>query len=292
MFVFLAAAAAVVVAAAALAPGCSGDPHGAPLPREVATGVQLVGRIAHPLLTESSGIVASRRHPGVFWSHNDGASKTRTALYGLDRQGRSLGVYHFVGPRLHDWEDIAIDNDGHLYVGDIGNNDCKREEIAVYEIDEPDPALSASGEVAARRGFRLQFPGPVFDCESLVVQGDTGWLISKLYGDKRAGLYRFALRETAGPQVLEFVTQLTITTPVTGADLSIDGRMLGVVGHSGAFVYHCDGDLSKLGAQKPFHAKFPDRHIEACCFVPDGLLVTAESREIYLFTDPRFRPAQ
>ena len=88
------------------------------------------------------------------------------------------------------------------------------------------------------------------------------------------------------------MARLLITTPVTGADLSADGRMLGVVGHSGAFVYHGDGDLGKLGAQKPFHVKFPDRHIEGCCFVPDGMLITAESREIWLFTDPRFRPAQ
>src|SRR5687768_5857115 len=30
-----------------------------------------VGRIEHEPVRESSGIAASRRHPGVFWTHND-----------------------------------------------------------------------------------------------------------------------------------------------------------------------------------------------------------------------------
>ncbi len=44
---------------------------------------------------------------------------------------------------FHDWEDIAIDDAGHLYLGDIGNNDAKRDTLFVYEIDEPNPTTGA-----------------------------------------------------------------------------------------------------------------------------------------------------
>jgi hypothetical protein len=43
---------------------------------------------------------------------------------------------------------------------------------------------------------------------------------------------------------------------------------------------------------KPAHTKFKHEHIEGCCFVPEGLLATAETREIFLFTDPAFHPAR
>ena len=47
--------------------------------------------------------------------------------------------------------------------------------------------------------------------------------------------------------------------------------------------------MTRAAKGKPFQAKFKHEHIEGCTFVPEGLLVTAESREIYLFTDEAFR---
>ena len=67
-------------------------------------------------------MVASRRHAGVFWTHNEGHSQPREALYGITREGKSVAFYRIEGANLQDWEDIAIDDDGHLVLGDIGNN--------------------------------------------------------------------------------------------------------------------------------------------------------------------------
>jgi len=109
---------------------------------ELPPGVKRIGFIADPRITESSGVVASRQHPGVFWTHNDGA-KSYT-LFAISREGKSLGSFHVAGAILNDWEDIAIDNEHHLYIGDIGNNDARRFSIAVHEINEPDPKTSGS----------------------------------------------------------------------------------------------------------------------------------------------------
>jgi hypothetical protein len=64
------------------------------------------------------------------------------------------------------------------------------------------------------------------------------------------------------------------------------------VAKSGAFAYRINCDIPRAGKMKPAHTKFKHEHIEGCCFVPEGLLATAETREIFLFTDPAFHPAR
>jgi hypothetical protein len=56
-------------------------------------------------INESSGIVASRRNPDLFWTHND--SGDGPTLYALDRKGKSRGRWRVSGAEAVDWEDIA-----------------------------------------------------------------------------------------------------------------------------------------------------------------------------------------
>ena len=254
-----------------------------PLP----SGVQRIGYIADPRITESSGVVASRQYPGVFWTHNDGA-KSYT-LFAISREGKSLASFHLAGAILHDWEDIAIDSEHHLYVGDIGNNDARRFTIAVHEIDEPNPKLSGS-TVMVKRSWTLRFPKAPFDCESLFVWQGFGYVISKVFDDARAEIYRFPLTEQKEPFTLEPVTRLKVESPVTGADISADGKLLALVAKSGAYAYRINGNVARAGRVKPSHTKFKHEHVEGCCFVAEGLLATAETREIFLFTDSAFHP--
>src|SRR3954453_16618786 len=91
--------------------------------------VTLLGYIDYKPCTESSGVLASRKHPGVFWTHCD--SGNDAAIYAITRVGKFIAEYQFDVPN-HDWEDIAIDDDGPLFIGDIGNNGGKRAQIHVH----------------------------------------------------------------------------------------------------------------------------------------------------------------
>lgn len=246
--------------------------------------MRVVGRLAPSLLRESSGIVASRRHPGVFWTHNDGDD---ALLFAVTRDGADAATFRLEDVGLRDWEDIAIDADG-LYVADIGNNDRKRNRLDVYRVAEPDPQ-QRQGKLSIERRWRLRFPAEPFDSESFFVDRSHGYLITKVPAGQRAELYRFALAGDGDRRELMLVTPLSIDTPISGADLSADGSRVGLVGAAGAYVYRCDGDFARLGAEQPFHVGTADPHIEGCCFVDDGLLATSENREIYLFTEPPFR---
>jgi hypothetical protein len=256
--------------------------------QEIAPGVRLFAYIRDPRIKESSGVVASRRYADVFWTHNDGGGPKKQVLYAIDREGTTRASFPVIDVTLHDWEDIAIDNAGHLFIGDIGNNDSKRDALAVYEIDEPNPQ-AGTGSIAPKRAWKLKFPGAPFDCESLFVWKDQGYVVSKVFDKARAQIFRFPLRETNRPLTLELVATTKIKSPVTGADISADGRLLGLVAKNGAYVFHIDGDVTRVSNATPHHTKLKNEHIEGCCFVPEGLLVTSERRMIFLFTDPAFR---
>ena len=147
--------------------------------QEIAPGVRLFAYIRDPRIKESSGVVASRRH-SVYWTHNDGGGPKKQVLYAIDREGNTRASFPVIGVTLHDWEDIAIDGAGHLYIGDIGNNDSKRDALAVYEIEEPNPQAGAE-RISPKRVWNLKFPGAPFDCESLFVWKDYGYVVSKVF---------------------------------------------------------------------------------------------------------------
>ena len=98
------------------------------------------GRLDEKLIPEASGIVKSRRYPGIFWVHND--SGNPPLLFAIRGDGRIVRQFRLGVPNI-DWEDIAIDDQGHLYLGDIGNNTGALPLRAIYRIDEPDPNSAA-----------------------------------------------------------------------------------------------------------------------------------------------------
>jgi hypothetical protein len=86
-------------------------------------------------IDESSGMVRPRRHPGVFWTHNDSGGTPE--LFAVDRAGRLLGRVRLPGVRNRDWEDLAYGPCGDpgtdldrplperhrcLWIGEFGDN--------------------------------------------------------------------------------------------------------------------------------------------------------------------------
>ncbi len=258
--------------------GCGAEPR-------LSAGVKQVGTLANPAITESSGVAASRQYTNVFWTHNDGG-KSET-LFAVTREGKTLGEFKVLGAKIDDWEDVAIDNERHLYIADTGDNDAKRKRVAVYRIDEPDPSSSA-GVVRTTHKWHLRWPNGPTDSEGLFVYGTNGYLVTKVKNDRRAEVFRFHLSDVE-TQTLEPFARLTIDSPVTGADISANGAAVAIVAGTGVFLYRIDGDIGKLAQVRPYFTRFKHNSMEACAFVPEGLLTTAESKQIYLFTDDPFR---
>src|SRR4029078_10623652 len=72
----------------------------APIRREI------VGHFARPDIIESSGIVASRTQPGVFWTMNDSGGKPE--VYAFDVSGRDLGAWMVPGATAAERESLGV----------------------------------------------------------------------------------------------------------------------------------------------------------------------------------------
>jgi len=198
-----------------------------------------------------SGIVASSRRPGVFWAVRDRG--------GVDRPGQpqnALYAFKVVGGQIedvapgfrdvavelpvqsHDWEAIGRDDDGNLWVGDIGNNECDRGDTAVLKVREPDPASLELATVLAT--YRYRFPDPPPGCagrnaEAMFLFEDRPYIIDKA---DRSTVYRFPKLDPKNPVTLERVgTMAGGVRMLSGADLSTDRRLLAVDTHTTLYVY-------------------------------------------------------
>jgi hypothetical protein len=194
--------------------------------------------IEDPRITESSGLAASRQHPGIYWTHND--QDTGAYLYAVDsRTGGTVARITLTGvgtPR--DVEAIAMGPDNQLYVGDIGDNDgVVWDHVWIYRL--PEPRTLRDQTVRATQYVVKYSDGPR-DAESLVVDPKTGrvYIIDKQ--EDGGHLY-------AGPDPLSSsgTNSYRPVAPVdlwaTDAAISPDGEQLAVRGYFGGVRYDWNG---------------------------------------------------
>lgn len=209
------------------------QPSGYGPPRTITT-------IKNHSVNESSGLVASRTSPGIYWTHND--SGDGPFLYAFDLSGRSMGVWRVPGATNVDWEDIAagpgpVHGKPYLYIGDIGDNDSLREDIVVYRITEPVVSDSARASSKAKpratdiaETFHFRYPDGKHDAETLVVEPLSGdlYVITKVYLGLPTVYKATAPLVGNGPRVLQRIADLRVPSlmggAITGGDVSSDGR--------------------------------------------------------------------
>jgi len=238
-----------------------------------------IGTMSDPAIREASGIVKSRAHPGVYWVHND--SGNPPALFAVREDGTLIRRYEIAATNL-DWEDVAADDRGHLFLGDIGNNGGVLPIRAIYRIDEPDPAVEPAGPLPVTLGVHYKvLKTDRFDAESLVIDGDVALLVTKRFDGRDARLKSIPLDASASLFRPAMTTDLGslpgFVEPATGADLSQDGRRLAVVSLAKVRVYERDGDRWTLIGE----AGFRGNGVEAIAWDGDDLILAGEGRGVY-----------
>ena len=122
-------------------------------------------------LIESSGLAASNRVPGHFWTHNDSGGEAK--LFAFDAAGFVTGSVTLDGVKAIDWEDMASFTDGaskRLVIADVGDNQSIRDDVTIYLMDEPDPRQH--NRAASYLVIRLRYPNGPQDCEAIGVDLD------------------------------------------------------------------------------------------------------------------------
>lgn len=193
------------------------------------------GSIAAAELLETSGLVSSREHDGVLYAHNDAGGGT--VVFALDETGGDLGPYTILGAEPGDWEDIAVGpmprgGRSALYIGDIGDNQVRRDSVNVLRVVEPDLRPDGGGgELGPAEVLRLVYPDGAVDAEALIVDPRSGDLV--IVASPASGAPR--IFSAPGPQLVAGDT-ITLTdegeiqgaegAAITAGDISPDGSFI------------------------------------------------------------------
>ncbi|MGH9946373.1 MAG: hypothetical protein ACRD6X_04165 [Pyrinomonadaceae bacterium] len=201
----------------------------------------ILARIESPEITESSGIAVSSCRNDTFWTHND--SGDGPFVYAFDSLGKSLGIWKIPNATNFDWEDMAeikaADGRCILYIGEIGDNELKRDVHVIYRIEEPflsDESASSSREKPLfsqnAEVLKFNYPNGRNNAESLLVHPVSGemYVVTKR---SKGSAEVFHLNPEFGRDEIQTASKIDeISLPdtpsgvVTGGDISPDGKHL------------------------------------------------------------------
>ncbi|UYQ62826.1 WD40 repeat domain-containing protein [Streptomyces peucetius] len=142
--------------------------------------------IKDPRITESSGLAASRAHPGIYWTHND---QDKPRVFAVDgRTGETVATITMRGvgePR--DMEAISVGPDGAVYVGDIGDNlDGSWDHVWIYRFPEPERLRDQTVDATQ---FDVKYADGARNAEALMVHPKTGRVYIASKNEDGGGLY-------------------------------------------------------------------------------------------------------
>lgn len=262
-------------ACAALALAC-----GLATPTAADAGPSVAFHLTDPRITESSGLVASRLHPGVYWTHND--SGDGPYVYAVAAAtGRTVATVTMRGIHPRDAEAISMGPDGDLYVADIGDNlGGTWPEVWIYRFPEPKRLVSQTVDVTR---YTVRYDAGPRNAEALMVQPRTGRVYIASKNQDGGHLYEGPAR--LSPSGINVFHSIGDVPWVTDGAFSPDGSRLVLRGYFWAREYRWqDGRPHRLAdLDVPMQPQG-----ESVAFTPDGRSVVygSEGRDSAVWKEP------
>ncbi len=184
---------------------------------------EIIGLSSDERLQEASGLAASFKNPGHFWTHNDSGGEP--AVYLINEQGELVLTANLRGAENIDWEDITISRggSGFLYIGDIGDNRAVRPNRTIYRIQEPTLDSVTQQEVAFEK-MVIQYEEGARDSETLMLDPFTGDLILLTKREDNILIYSFSF-EAGVSKTIKSRGQMDLTQ-LTAGDINARGEIL------------------------------------------------------------------
>jgi hypothetical protein len=233
-------------------------------------------------LSETSGLIFWDNR---IWTHNDNADNK---LYALNANVFQIEFTPSIENAINtDWEEIAQDS-LYLYIGDFGNNQGNRTDLHILRVLKSsflNPPLLTDTiwfQYEDQTDFTPGSQTTNFDCEAMVVRGDSIYLFTKEWTSLQTTVYR--IPSTPGNYQAENLYAYNVNGLITGATWNDSLQCIALSGYSPLlqpFIYllydftdnlFFTGNKRKVGVGLPFH------QIEGLTFVdPFTLVVTNEN---------------
>ena len=203
-----------------------------------------------PLIAnESSGVV--KAGPNSFWTHNDSGGLPE--LYEFDSSGTLLRTLSLSGATNVDWEDLAMDSAGYIYIGDVGNNFNFRQELKIFKIPPPSAIIgnivSDFDTIWFHYADQTQFPPPLsqwnYDLEAMTIIGDSIYLFTKNRTNPATGYSRvYTIPAVEGNYAADLRDSIFTGTGtidhygITGAASNADGSTLVLISNLRTWIFN------------------------------------------------------
>jgi len=178
---------------------------------------------------ETSGLVLYKDKYLI--THNDGGNKSE--IYVFDIKAGKHRTIEIKDTKNEDWEDMTQDDEGHLYLGDFGNNINDRKSCEIYIL--PNDFLEHDETKSKKISFvyedQKEFPPKKqalnFDCEAFFWKNDSLYLFTKCRTEPYTGVSNiYVIPATAGDHVAKKIGSVQLCSTdwrfcsVTSADYS------------------------------------------------------------------------
>lgn len=216
------------------------------------------------ILKETSSLL---QIDSLFWTSND---DTDTALYAIDNKGVIQNKIELKNTINTDWEEIAQDTD-YFYIGDFGNNGSgNRKDLHVLRVEKQsllqnNPKIDTlSFSYSNQTDFtKTKSNKTNFDCEAFIVSGDSIYLFTKEWKEKRTSVY--VIPKIPGNHIAQLKESYNVKGLITSAINLPDRNLLVLAGYGktlAPFIYlfydyndsgFFSGNKRKIKIALPFH---------------------------------------
>ena len=242
-------------------------------------------------IKESSACEISKASDLV-WTIEDQGNEN--LLFGFNKNGELIRKIRITNVENNDWEDLSSDDQGNLYIGDFGNNDNERQNLAIYKINPSDlnkEEVEASEIVQFYYPEQKDFPpkkkDKVFDVESFLVFNNKFYLFTKNRSsdfDGTTSIYRVennSQTKLPAKKLSEFVTCDNFNhCAVTSAAISPDKKKVALLSSDKVWIFtDFKGDDFFSGNAKTIELENFTQKEGLCFETNESVLITDEAEK-------------
>ena len=228
----------------------------------------------------------------LIWTIEDQGNEN--LLFGFNKNGELIRKIRISNVENNDWEDLSSDDKGNLYIGDFGNNDNERQNLAIYKINAADlnkEEAEASEIVQFYYPEQKDFPpkkkDKVFDVESFLVFNNQFYLFTKNRSsdfDGTTSIYRVennSQTKLPAKKLSEFVTCDNFNhCAVTSAAISPDKKKVALLSSDKVWIFtDFKGDDFFSGNTKTIELENFTQKEGLCFETNESVLITDEAEK-------------